>query len=123
MNPTARSIRHLRESGWTVARVEYWLAPARRRIDVWAFGDLLACRPEGRPTLFQVTTGSNVAARITKARANAGPLLTWLLSGGKLVVHGWSLRGKRGERKLWTLREVEIGVEQLTAREQLLAAT
>lgn len=96
MSPTQRSLRHLRESGWTVAKVEYWLAPARRRIDVWRFGDLLACKPDGRPTLIQTTSGSNVSGRITKAKENAGPLVAWLLSGGALVVHGWAKRGPRG---------------------------
>lgn len=113
MSPMQRSLRHLRESGWTVARVEYWLAPARRRIDVWRFGDLLACKPDGRPTLIQTTSGSNVSARLNKARENAGPLVAWLLSGGRLVVHGWAKRGPRGEPKRWTLREVSLNVQDL----------
>jgi len=38
VSPTERSLRHPRDGGWTVAKVEYWLAPAHRRVDVWRFG-------------------------------------------------------------------------------------
>ena len=115
-SPTQRSLAHLRESGWTVAKVEYWLAPARRRIDVWHFGDLLACKPpDGKPTLIQTTSGNNVSSRLQKAKDFSGPLIAWLLSGGALVVHGWAKRGARGEPKRCTLREVPITVSDLTA--------
>ena len=117
MSPTQRSLHHLRETGWTVAKVEYWLAPACRRVDIWRFGDLLACKPDGRPTLVQVTTGSHVSGRVEKARKNAGPLVAWLLSGGMLVVHGWAKRGPRGEPKHWTLREVSLSLTDLTDRQ------
>lgn len=116
-SPTQRSLAHLRAEGWSVAKVEYWLAPARRRIDVWKFGDLLACHPQEKPTLVQTTSGSNVSARIAKAKEHAGPLVAWLLSGGRLVLHGWTKRGPRGEPKRWTLREIELGLADLVKQE------
>lgn len=46
------SLKHLRKAGWQVAIVEKWLkAPGMKfgkRIDVWGFGDLLACLPACR---------------------------------------------------------------------------
>lgn len=113
MTPTRRSLAHLRALGWFVAVVERWVPQARRRADVFAFGDLLACHPQGKPTLIQTTTGSNVAARITKAREHAGPLTAWLLSGGRLIVHGWAKRGPRGDAKRWTVREIELTLGDL----------
>lgn len=115
MTPTERSLRHLRESGWTVQKVEYWNSFCKRRVDVFHFGDLLACRPDGKPTLLQVTSGTNVSARIQKAKEHSGPLIVWLLSGGALLVHGWAKRGPRGEPKRWTLREVSISVSDFSA--------
>lgn len=113
-SPTQRSLKSLREAGWTVAKVEYWNSFCKRRVDVWKFGDLLACKPNERPTLIQTTSGDNVSHRIQKAKENAGPLVAWLLSGGRLVVHGWAKRGGRGEAKHWTLREVNLSVADLT---------
>lgn len=118
MSPTERSLKNLRESGWTVARVEYWNAFCKRRVDVWKFGDLLACKPDGKPTLIQTTSGSNVSSRIQKAKDNAGPLTAWLLAGGRLVVHGWAKRGGRGEAKHWVMREVELTVADLASGER-----
>lgn len=53
--PVQRSLAHLKKNGWQVAIVEKYLKPPGaafgRRIDVWGFGDLLACRPViGDPT-------------------------------------------------------------------------
>lgn len=48
--PAERSLNELRRNGWTVAKTEYYMKhpgmPFGRRVDVWGFGDLLACRPE-----------------------------------------------------------------------------
>jgi len=44
-----RSLKHLKDNGWTVAIVEKWKKfPGMKfgvRQDVWNFGDVLACRP------------------------------------------------------------------------------
>lgn len=49
-NATQRSLKELRENGWIAHVVEKWInipnAPGGgKRIDVWGFGDILACRP------------------------------------------------------------------------------
>lgn len=113
-SPTARSLKHLRTIGWHACKVEQRLPRCFITKDAFNFGDLLACHPNGKPTLIQVTSGSNVAARITKAKAHAGPLVAWLLSGGRLLVHGWRKVGPRGERKTWQLREIELTLMDLT---------
>jgi len=114
MSPTQRSLKHLREVGWTVCVVEKWIPQIKQRKDAFGFGDLLACKADVPPTLIQTTSGNNVSARIAKAKEIAGPLVTWLVSGGRLLVHGWAKRGGRGERKVWTVREVQLSVADLT---------
>jgi len=48
---TQRSLKRLRENGWTCAIVEKWIPPRGKmkfgvRQDVWGFGDILACRED-----------------------------------------------------------------------------
>lgn len=112
MSPTQRSLRHLRELGWSVHRTEYWNVFARRRIDAFGWGDLLACHPQHGIALIQTTTTANLPARISKAKA-LGVLVAWVTAGGKLIAHGWAKRGPRGEVKRWTLREVQLRIEDL----------
>lgn len=33
---------------------------------------------------------------------------TWKASGGRVFLQGWSLKGPRGEKKRWTMREEEL---------------
>ena len=125
-SPTQRSLKFLRESGWTVQVVEHWNAFARRRIDVFHFGDIIGVNPElpdAKPTLFQVTSGANVSARLAKAREHAGPLTAWVLSGGRLQIHGWQKRGPRGQRKAWTVRILEVGLAELNTLDSVKDAT
>lgn len=116
-SPTQRSLKHLREGGWSVQVVERWNPYAHVRVDLFGFGDIVAVKADGKITMVQTTSGSHVSHRIEKAKAIAGPLIAWLLAGGRLVVHGWAKRGARGEVKRWTLREVELTVKDLTEAE------
>lgn len=106
MSPTQRSLKLLRISGHAVV-VEKWVAPARKRVDAFGFGDILWCGE--KPTLVQTTTGSNLAARKTKILTECrDAALAWLRCGGAVHLHGWSLSGPRGQRKVWSCRIVEI---------------
>jgi hypothetical protein len=122
--PTQRSLKHLRENGWTVHIVEKYLPPRGGmkfgvRIDVYGFGDILACRGEmkvidgdpipGRIALIQTTTGhgGNFAAHRDKILA-IPEFYEWKKSGGKVFLHGWRFGGARGEKKRWILREEEL---------------
>lgn len=51
--PMQRSLKHLKDNGWTVAVVEKWIPPRGTmkfgvRQDVWGFGDILASKPACR---------------------------------------------------------------------------
>ena len=110
MTPTARSLAYLRAKGFTAGVVERWIAPARRRIDLGGFGDIVCWHPEHGILAVQATSSANASARVWKILALPEAAL-WLASGGRIVVHGWGRRGLRGKRKLWTLtteREITL---------------
>ena len=46
-------------------------------------------------------------------------LAIWLRAGNHFFIWGWTLRGKKGKRKLWTLREIEFRLKdgQVVAEE------
>lgn len=119
ISPTQRSLAHLRAEGWEVCKVEQRLPIPGKFVtkDAFNFGDLLACHPEHKPSLIQVTSGSNVSSRIAKAKLHAGPLIIWLLSGGELLIHGWRKVGPRGSQKTWQLREIPLTLKDLNAVE------
>lgn len=108
MSPTQRTKAKLKAEGWPfVAVTERWNAFAKCRQDLFSFVDILALR-QNELMAVQTTSGSNVSARLEKIR-NAPAAAVWLsVPNHRLVVHGWSKRGARGERKLWTCREVEV---------------
>jgi hypothetical protein len=106
VSPTQRSLKDLRSRGATVAITEHWNAWIHQRQDLFQMFDLLALL-EGRIVGVQVTSTANLSARRKKILAN--PIhTTWLGCGGRILLHGWSKKGARGERKLWTLTEREI---------------
>ena len=59
--------------------------------------------------LLQVTTKSNLAARIKKARSKPA-LLTWLQAGGLAWFWGWHQRGGR-----WHCHQVEVKAGDLSS--------
>lgn len=112
MSPLQRSIKHLRNQGYSVAIGEHWNHFARIRQDLFNFGDLLVTNGD-HVALVQVTTTGNMLARQKKIWSLPVHKI-WLLSGGRIFVHGWAVRGPRGKRKVWTLEEREIVNEDET---------
>ncbi len=106
--PTSRSLKKLREEGWTVAVVERWNPYAKIRQDLFGFADLIAMKPGERPLLIQTTSGDHVAARLAKIAANEHSA-TALSAGFRIVAHGWrKLKVKRGGKAVrWECREEE----------------
>lgn len=137
MTPTQRTLAYLRGEGWQCAIVEKYLKFGHmafgRRIDVYGFGDVLACHPGGRDTppqiaLVQACAGTDHDRRARKIRGNtrdsdlesmsdkerielakvALRAKFWKKCGGIILLISWSKRGARGERKLWTARIEEL---------------
>lgn len=110
-SPTARSLEYARELGY-----EPWIVERRKGpvlVDLYGFLDILllpkvdaqqAARSGSRRLVgLQVTTGDHHADRL--AKMHASPFLeAWLASGCEAWLWSWSMKGKKGNRKLWTLR-------------------
>lgn len=101
MTPTQRSLKHLRDNGYRAEVVERFNSFTKRRHDLFGIADIVAIR-EGEVLLVQTTSGSNVAARVSKiAESEATPDIR--KAGMGIIVHGW----RKSARKRWVLREVD----------------
>jgi hypothetical protein len=124
--PTQRTIAELKQLGFVFQVVEHWNAWARRRVDLFGIGDILAMREGIGLLLIQTTSGDNHAKRRTKAMAEPR-LLTWLKCGGRFEIFSWAKRrstdilvnGKRTRRKDWKLWRQELVLQDgaIVARE------
>jgi hypothetical protein len=114
VTPTARCLKEARELGLTAQVVEKWIPQRRIRIDLFGVIDIIAVKQGIGIIGIQATSGTNHAARRSKALAEPR-LREWLLSGGRYELWSYSKRGERGKRKLWTLRREEITAEQMEA--------
>lgn len=103
MTPTRRALADLRAEGWSAQVVEYWLAPARRRIDLFGCIDIVAVKAGESILAVQVTSGTNHAARVTKATGTP-EIGLWIAAGGRFEVWSYAKRGPLGKRKVWTRR-------------------
>lgn len=109
MSPTARSLAECEKRGWLAYVCEKWIPHARVRKDAFGFGDLLVMDGWHGSLLIQATSDSNVSARVGKIKTECSEAArTWLYHGNRIQVWGWGKKGRRGERKKWTLRVVEI---------------
>lgn len=99
VSPTQRSLTLLRSDGWTCAITEHWNHFAKIRQDLFGFADVLAMKPNHTPRLIQITSGSNVSARVKKIRTIEKSYIA-LDSGFDIYVHGWRKLKSTG----WTPR-------------------
>ena len=149
-NATQRSLKLLRENGWTCHIVEKYIKHPNmafgKRIDAFGIGDILACRSpvysetwrcpqcQGKKeitvdrrkiwckdcnhtgkmllgdaaiALVQCFPDSTFAAHRTKILV-IPELAIWKAAGGKVFLQGWALKGQRGKKKRWTVREQEL---------------
>jgi hypothetical protein len=108
-SPTSRSLALLREDGCLVAIVEKFVRfpPPGHRVDLWGFGDLLACKPGFAPMIVQTTTADHQAERIAKIKASPH-FETICASGFRVICHGWRKGGERGKRKTWICNVEEV---------------
>ncbi len=89
MTPTQRSLKVLRDDGYTVDVVERWIPGANIRRDLFNVADLCAIKPGHKPLLVQVTS-SGVAERVRKIQQHNQ--LDTLLECFAIEVHGWTKR-------------------------------
>ena len=113
-----RTYQYLRAHGYVAERAGSYNARTRRTRDFLGIIDIIAFK--GQDTVgIQVTSASNVSARVKKA--NASELLPKWLEGGtrRMEVWGWR-KGERGDKALRIVgitREVDNG-HLVTIREE-----
>ena len=111
VTPKQRSLKYLRDRGFDCWDVEKFIGAIKCRQDCFGFGDILAINMDDT-VMVQTTTGSNVAAHITKILENKYAR-KWLMSSRRhIVVHGWRMIGDRGKRKTWQVREEWIRLDR-----------
>lgn len=113
-SPTQRSLKTLKDQGWTTQVVEHWNPYSRTRTDLWGIVDILAMNGQ-QIVGIQTTSGSNVSARIKKIREEPRAM-TWIESGGRLFVHGWR---KLLRSNTWECRQIEITPEVIQNNVQI----
>lgn len=109
--PTQRTLDLLRKLGYTPYVVEHYNAYAKIRRDLFGFIDIVAIHPQKRGVLgVQTTTGSNLAARITKAQALPAYKL-WLDAGNALEFHGWRKLKTGKTQRTWqpNIHRMDLG--------------
>ena len=112
-SPTSRTLKHLRKEGYTAVVAEKFNYFIKKRIDLFGWIDICAIHPDKKGVLgVQTTSTTNLSARIKKAKA-LNSLKVWLQAGNIAEFHGWAKRGARGKRKLWTLKEVIVTLDDL----------
>lgn len=97
MTLTQRTIKMMRDQGYTVATVEYFNYYTKRKKDLFGCIDLL-CIGNGETIAIQVTSKSNMSARIKKIEASDA-LPEMLRSKWRILVHGW-WKGTNGRYQL-----------------------
>lgn len=102
------SLALLKKRGYACAIVEKWNPHAKIRQDLFGGIDVLAIR-FGETMGVQCSRNDDLAAHRTKLLAEKR-MRTWVEAGNRLVLHGWAMKGARGKRKLWEVREQELRV-------------
>lgn len=103
-SPTARSLERLRAEGFIAEVVEKTIPRCFIKKDFIGCIDIIAFKPGEGTVGVQATSGSNHAARRTKAIA-IPELKTWLDTGNHFEVWSWS-KPKTGRK--WELRRERI---------------
>lgn len=120
VSPTARTLQHLKKLGYEAGVVERHNTFSHKKHDLLGCIDVVAVHPGMVGVLgVQATSGTNVAARLTKSM-DEPRLRTWLKAGGCFVVHGWRKlqeKTKKGTTvSRWRLRSIEVVLDGDTLR-------
>jgi hypothetical protein len=105
MSPTQLTLRKLKSEGYeTVQVVEVWIPFGKfgNRRDLFGAWDILAVK-DGETTAIQVTSKSNISARVKKISENehVGNLRD---ANWKLLVHGWF----KNKSNRWECKEIDV---------------
>lgn len=109
ISPTARSLKWLRDKGFTAQVVERYNPFAYKRIDLFGCIDIVAIHPELQGvTGVQSTTSAHLADHIKKSVA-IPELKLWLIAGNSFMIQVW----RKNAKKRWVSKERIILLEDL----------
>lgn len=112
-SPTQRTLAYCRSRRIYVCIVEKWVAQARKRIDAFGFGDLLALDTMHGAVLLQACSACDISKRVEKIQTECEAAASaWLARGNRIYVIGWAKRGKAGAIKKWKARIVELLLDE-----------
>lgn len=112
-SPTQRSLAECRRREWNAEVVERWNPYARIRRDLFGWCDIVALTGMQIIGIQACVTG-DLSKRVAKiCHERALPARRWLESGGVVLVWGWALRGARGKRKTYELKECVVTMDML----------
>jgi hypothetical protein len=103
-SPTQHSLKLMRDRGYPLVQVvEKWIAPARKRVDLFGIIDIVCVGEEFGDTVgVQCTSDDHVSEHVRKVTDS--PALPFLRKAGwRIVVQGWKKRCGR-----WVVREVDV---------------
>lgn len=102
MTPTARSLKYLRDAGYTAEVVEKFNSFTKRKNDLFGFLDILAIR-EGEVLGVQTTSAAHVANRIKKIQEHEN-VSAVRKAGIGIHVHGW----RKAANGRWQIRVEDV---------------
>ena len=104
MTPTARSLKKLRDEGWTPDVVESYNYFTKKRKDFFGIADIVAYDSEGGLLAIQCTSYSNISAWVRKIEdsEHLGGLRD---AGMRIEVWGWR---KDPKKKKWICKIVDL---------------
>ncbi len=103
-----QSLKMLREAGWTAEITEHWNSFGGVKVDFANFADIIFFKAGHGRHACQVTTRGEIRPHIKKILAEPRALI-WILSGGRILLHGWNHKAPPGKkRKIWTCKGIEI---------------
>lgn len=113
-SPTQRSLALLRKEGFVAQVVEKYNPYARVRVDLFGFIDIVAIKKECGKCAgingvvgVQTTSAAHIMERVRKILSIPESKI-WLECGNKIIVHGWSKKGAKDKRKLWSVNTKEV---------------
>lgn len=109
-----RSKKELTKRGFFVGKTEQpWNKFSKVRQDFCGFADLIAFHPDQNETLaVQACTDDGGAQKHIHKLLILYAVGAWIKQPSRrLEVWAWGKRGAKGERKVWTLREIPITTE------------
>lgn len=101
-SPTQKSLKHMRDLGYTCFITETWNSFTKQRNDLFGFADLI-CLGDNIVIAVQTTSGSHLSDRVKKITDHVN-VAAVRKAGIAIHAHGWT-KGKNGR---YTLREVDL---------------